>query len=193
MVIVKQDTSTWFVDSTNNNIDLLNFFDSDFIGKNMANIKGQHSIIKEFGDLLTDDNKRKFLAFVANNAIKYIISSSKGQILKKIPFHWLRDFQQYHLRQAVMELVQHLIRNRQLWEKTSTSSFQSATISVSQDINTWLVSNDAISRLCWNSIDMSKIGNTKIIPAKDVMTYTANGNVLILGSISDDTMKELKL
>ncbi len=181
------NTERWF----GTDAALLTYFETYFHKNTMGTFKVPSSTLARFNNFQDDADKWRLINNLGNIAIDVIASSPKGKKLKQLPWSRIEVDSQDKLKEAVCEMIQHMVLNRTIWEKINTSSIQTPSFSMSADLVSWLLTADMIGHIARTSLEASGINEYEWMYEGQLYTELQNGNIKLLAKADLDTLPEV--
>ncbi len=181
------NTERWF----GTDAALLTYFEVSFLKNTIGTFKVPSSTLARYNNFATDKDKWDLINHLGNISIDIITSSAKGKKLKQLPWSRLEQDTQYKLKEAVCEMIQHMVLNRTIWEKINTSTVQTPTFSMSSDLVSWLLTSDMIGHIARTSIEVSGVNDYEWMFYGEMVKQTQNGNIKVIAKADLDTLPEV--
>lgn len=174
--------------------ELLNYFENLWTKNSLGTFKAPRSIIANFNNLQTTQDKENCIGVIAEIYITSITTSSMGAKLRKIPWEWLEEDTRYYLKDGLLNAVIHAVRNNQIWERINASTVNLGSTQITQDTTNWLISNDVFGIFAKQSITASGINHYEWWEEGMLIADAKNGNIRkVVGKADLETLKELTL
>ncbi len=181
--MVTQNIQSWF----GGGADLLTYFENNFEKNTIGTFKAPASAVKRV------PVREDLIESLGNIMVSALVAGPKSGNLKTIPFNFLEADTQKHLKEAVCEGIQHMVMNRNVWERINSSSVTTSNFTLNTDSTGWLLTADMFGQIARTAVVASGIRDYEWVVEDQLFTGSTNGNVKIIGKADLDTIKLLTI